>query len=389
MPILDRERLNTYPKIIFFLSVFIYGFLIISGSGNTDAMGKPIGADFTAFWATSTLVLSGDAVQVYENERIFAVEKSITGVEYRNPIPYPPTYFLIVAPLALLPYIPSLILWLLLTFSGLLLVTWRCAPHPLTVWLILSFPGTFQNIIHGHNGFLVASILGAALLIIGRYPFAAGTVLGLLSFKPHLVMIIPLFLVAGRMWRVLAGMGTSICLLVLVSVLLFGVDAWVKFLIKIPFMVDLLKGGYLQMHQVISTLSALLLAGVPYKAAISIHLISAFVAIALTARAWHKEEPRHVKNSLLVLTILIVTPYANTYDLTLLALPICWLGWEAYQRCRTSRLESFFLAAAWFLPMVCVVMAFHMKVQPVPFFLLSMLIWIYKDESLKSGAISA
>ena len=387
LPILDRERLNTYPKIILFLYVVIYGFFIVSGSGYTDATGKPIGSDFTAFWATSFMVLSGEAVNVYDNDRIFAVEKLITGIDYKNPIAYPPTYFFIVAPLALFSYIPSLILWLTLTFSAFLYVTYRNAPHALTIWLTLSFPGTFQNVIHGHNGFVTAFILGLALFMMEKRPLMAGLVLGLLSFKPHLIVIIPLFLAAGRAWRTLAGLGISVFVLVLASTILFGIDAWVRFLEKIPFMMYLLKNGFLQMHQVVSTLGALLLIGIPYQTAIWIHLLCSMIGIGLTVMAWYKDESRYVKHSLLVLTILLVTPYANSYDLTLLALPICWIGWEAYKRDNLSNSASFFLIAAWFLPLLAVFSAAYMGFQPAPFFLLFMLIWIYINKSSKRNLV--
>jgi hypothetical protein len=377
MPILDRERLNTYPKIILLLYVVIYGFWIFSGSGNADLMGKPIGGDFSAFWAASRMVLSGEAAHVYDDERMFAAEKSITGLDYRNPVPYPPVWFLVIAPLALFAYIPSLILWLTLTLSAFLYVTYRFAPHALTVWLTLSFPGTFQNVIHGHNGFLAASILGLALLIIDKYPLMAGLVLGMLIFKPHLVMIIPLFLVVGRCWRVLSGLIISLSLLVIASVILFGLDAWFRFFEKIPFMMYLLQNEFLQMHQLVSTLGALLLLGIPYNIAIGIHLICSLIGIGLTAMAWYKNEPSYVKHSLLVLSVLLVTPYANSYDLTLLALPICWIGWEAYKRTSISNTASCFLIAAWSLPIVSVFFAKFAGFQMAPFFILCMSFWIY------------
>jgi alpha-1,2-mannosyltransferase len=385
MPILDRERLTTYPKIILFLYVVIYGFLIFSGSGYADRMGKPIGGDFSAFWATSLMVLSGEAASVYDDERIFAAEQSVTGIDYRNPVPYPPVWFFVIAPLALFAYIPSLILWLTLTFSAFLYVTCRFAPHALTVWLTLSFPGTFQNVIHGHNGFVTTSILGFSLLIIEKYPFTAGLVLGLLSFKPHLVMIVPLFLVIGKLWRTLTGLIVSVLFLVLTSVILFGIDAWFGFLEKIPFLMQLMENGYLQMHQIVSTLGALLLMEMPYMVAVWIHLLCSLIGIGFTAMAWSKNEPGYVKHSLLVLTVLLVTPYSNSYDLTLLALPICWIGWEAHKRGKISNRVTFFLIAAWFLPLLTVDLAVHLRFQPAPFAILGMVIWIYTDTFFKPG----
>jgi alpha-1,2-mannosyltransferase len=378
MPILDRERLTNYPKIILFLYVVIYGFFIISGSGYTDRMGKPIGGDFSAFWASSHVLLTSDAADVYDDSIMFAAEKSVAGVDYRNPIFYPPTFFFIIAPLALVSYIPSLILWITSTFSVFLYVMYRFAPHALTIWLTLSFPGAFQNAIHGHNGFVTASILGLAFLLIGKRPFAAGLVLGLLSFKPHLVMLIPLFLFAGRAWRTLAGMGISVVALVAASAIFFGPDSWVRFFEKIPLMLHLMKGGFLQMHQLVSTVGALLLAGVSYPAAILIHVLVAMIGIGLTVVTWYRNRPGYVRHSLLVLAIFLVTPYANSYDLTLLGLPICWIGWEAYKRGSVSNLDSFFLIAAWLVPVVTVFLAAIAKLQIAPFFILGMSVWVYR-----------
>ena len=83
-----------------------------------------------------------------------------------------------ILPLALLPYLASLVAWLLVTLSNYLLVIRRIAPHPLTPWLALAFPGTFQNFIQGQNGFLSAALLGGGLVILDRFPLTGGMLLG-------------------------------------------------------------------------------------------------------------------------------------------------------------------------------------------------------------------
>jgi hypothetical protein len=190
-------------------------------------------------------------------------------------------------------------------------------------------------------------------------------------------VIIPLFLLVGRAWRTLVGLGFSVFVLVFSSAILFGTDAWVRFFEKIPFMIYLLKNGYLQMHQVVSPLGALLLMGIPYDAAIWVHLAFSVIGISLTVVTWYKNKPGYIRHSLLVLTILLVTPYANSYDLTLLALPLCWIGWEVYKKSEISNRETFFLIAAWFLPIVSVFFAVLTGFQIAPFFILCMLIWTY------------
>ena len=83
---------------------------------------------------------------------------------------------------------------------------------------------------------------------------------------------------------------------------------------------------------------------------------------------------------MLVLTILLVTPYANSYDLTLLALPICWIGWEAYKDDSISSFDSFFLITAWCLPILSVSIAVLAKLQIAPFFILCMSFWVFRHD---------
>ena len=202
--------------------VIIYGYWILSGTGIIDGQGKPIGSDFLGYWTASKIILSGNPTDVYDHVKLFSMEESISGIRYLVPVNYPPIYFLIIAPLALLPYLLSLAIWLCSTLLLFLYVIWRIAPHPATIWLTLAFPGTFQNFIHGQNGFLSAAILGGGLLCMERFPFIGGVILGFLTYKPHLAILIPIVLVAGRYWKTLAGMIISTLSLIFVSSLIFG-----------------------------------------------------------------------------------------------------------------------------------------------------------------------
>ena len=47
-----------------------------------------------------------------------------------------------------------------------------------------------------------------------------------MTYKPHLGLLIPVALLAGRQWRAIAGAITSAGALLLASVLLFGPDIW-------------------------------------------------------------------------------------------------------------------------------------------------------------------
>ena len=244
---LTRERLTVYPRIIVALYIILGVYLLIipglSGGKTADFMGKPLGADFSNYWSSSMLSLAGEPMAVYDFPRLIATQEAVTGVKFPLAFSYPPTFLLMILPLALLPYLASLVAWLLVTLSNYLLVIRRIAPHPLTPWLALAFPGTFQNFIQGQNGFLSAALLGGGLVILDRFPLTGGMLLGALSYKPHLAALIPVALLAGRCWRALAGAVISAVALALLSALIFGLGTWKAFYQSIPFTAALLNSG--------------------------------------------------------------------------------------------------------------------------------------------------
>jgi hypothetical protein len=81
--------------------------------GRLDLSGATLGVDFESFWAASRLLLGGHPAMAYVPAAHHAQEIAI----FRRDLGYaaffyPPTYLLICAPLALLPYLPSLAVWL-------------------------------------------------------------------------------------------------------------------------------------------------------------------------------------------------------------------------------------------------------------------------------------
>jgi len=335
---LNRERLTVYPRIIFVTYLVVLGFLYLTGSGLLDGRGDPIGGDFSLYWVASSLALKGEPVEVYQPSRILAAEEKVFGVAI--PLTWqqqPPTYLLLVLPLALLPYLISLGLWLSSTLAGFILVLRRIAPHPLVIGLALAFPGTFQNLIHGQNGFLSALLLGGGLLVLDQAPLAAGLLFGLLSYKPHFAVLVPLALLAGRRWRALLSMAIVSGGLLLASLLVLGPDVWAAYLHHLPATLQVLETGRLAGNMAIthdkvtSLLGAVLLAGgAPWLAQI-LQAALMLATAGLVAWVWSRKASPAVRSAVLVLGVLLFTPYELIYDLAILALPLAWLGWEGFR----------------------------------------------------------
>lgn len=139
--------------------IFVLVFVIVAiawlmeSAGLRDPYGHPIGADFIDPWSASWLALHGNPAAVYDVQRLWAVEASATyrGVGYAG-FHYPPTYLLVVLPLAALPYVWALLLWTVVTAALYLAIFWLIDSDLDAILLAIGFPGMFVNLTVGKTG---------------------------------------------------------------------------------------------------------------------------------------------------------------------------------------------------------------------------------------------
>ena len=355
---LTAERLTVYPRI--FLAVFILAAVIwvLNSHEMIDPKGKPLGYDFMAFWGASSLMLQGDPAAAYDLGRIVAAEKvGVPALISPHPWFYPPMFGLVVLPLALLPYGWSLVLWLAVTLPGFIAILRRIAPAPQTAWLTLAFPGTYVNAIHGQNGFLVATLFGGAMLTLERRPVLAGILIGLLSFKPHFGLLIPLALICGRHWTAFFAATLTTIAFALASTAVLGVDSWTAFVGSMPMVADLLEEpDNLNWSNMPSAFASLRLLGVAIPIAYAAQATLALIAAAGVAWTWWRRASPPLAAAVLVSGSLLVSPYLFDYDTPLLAVAIALLAWDGHRN-GWQWGEREILVAAWLMPVVATVVA--------------------------------
>src|SRR5207237_836783 len=81
------------------------------------------------------------------------------------------------------------------------------------------------------TAFLAAALFGLATVRLESRPIAAGILFGLLCYKPHFGVLVPIALAAGGYWRSFLAAGCSATALVLISLALFGWETWQAFLV--------------------------------------------------------------------------------------------------------------------------------------------------------------
>jgi alpha-1,2-mannosyltransferase len=364
---LTAERTRAYSLILLGLyAIAIVGWIALSG-GWVDRNGKPIGTDFSSFYAAGSLVLEGRAGDVYDMAAHYAREQQIFGpaTPYYGWL-YPPIFLFIAAPLALMPYPLALVTWQGGSLALYLAVIAAILRRPrqdrgavAQLWLPVAaaFPAVFINLGHGQNGFLTAGLLGAALVALPQRPLVSGILFGLLAYKPQFALLIPFALLAAGQWRTIIAAGTTVIVLAAAAYLLFGPDCWWSFAASTQTSRKLLlEQGDVGFEKLQSVFAAIRMWGGGISLAYLAQGAVSIATIASAAWVWRSSADRDLKAALLMVATLLASPHVLDYDLTVFAPAIAFIVTSS----RTVGFRNYeisLLAAAWLAPLLARVVA--------------------------------
>jgi arabinofuranan 3-O-arabinosyltransferase len=315
----------------------VYAFMLIGmyryGVWLVDKTGVPLpDCDFTYWWIGGTAALHGQAASLYDPAQLTALLKSLVRPHHANDLlpyqnwPYPPVFLLILMPLGLLPYLAAFLIWEALALSACLLVVYWIVRRPAAFALVLASPFGALDFRWAQTGFLRASLLGAALLVLETRPVLAGVLIGCLAFKPQFGILIPLALIAGKRWRAFTTAAMTTLFLTGLSILAFGIAPWEAFTRGLFAQAnDILRLGKANWGTV-QTIYGLIraLGGGAALAWIGQGCLTAAAAVLLWL-VWRSSARYPLKAALLSAASLVATPYAWSHDLTVLAIPIAFL----------------------------------------------------------------
>jgi alpha-1,2-mannosyltransferase len=334
---ITQSRLSIYPKLFLIAYLAIAMLQLAMVRGVMYPNGEPIGSDFVNVWAASASALDGHPAAIYNIRLHHAAEQAAVGNRKVGLYGwhYPPTFLLIVLPLALLPYVVAALVWESATLLAFVSAVRRIVPSREALWMVLAFPPVMINFVNGQNGFLTAALFGYALVVLESRPVVAGIFFGLLTYKPQFGLLIPLALIASRRWRTFISASATAGAFALASLILFGAPTWRAFFSSVSLTRGaVLENGGLAFFKLESAFGAIRMWGGSTSAAYGAQMISAFSAAAAVIWLWRKggEASFALKAAALCIGSLLVTPYVIDYDLVLLALPIAWMAMEGSER---------------------------------------------------------
>jgi hypothetical protein len=350
---LDRPRIIRVAGLCGLASIACIALLFATSHGTLDYRGRPLGTDFSNVWAAGWMALHGQAADAWIWSKHFAVQKAIHGPRLTELYGwhYPPPFLLIASALATLPYVTALIVWQVATLAPLAWMMQKLVPRRETLLLTLAAPVTLVCLLHGHNGFLTAVLLGGGLALLERRPLLAGLLLGCLIYKPQFGPIVPVLLIAGRHWRSIGGATLSASALIAVTLAIWGWPVWHAFFASLPLTQHIvIEQGVAGWYKIMSPFAAMRMLGAGVGSAYMVQTLALSASLAAVAWVgWTRKAP-DLRNALVCAAALISTPYVLDYDYVVLLPAIAFLvrdaernGWRSW--------EKTLLALVWIAPL--------------------------------------
>lgn len=300
----------------------------LQGHFLTDARGRPIANDFVDVFAAGRMALDGAAAAAYHWQLHRAAEVRALGYEFGSYYgwPYPPTFLLVAAGLATLPYLVALSVWLAATLAAYAATLRYILGDRIGIVVALGFPATIWNATAGQNGFFTATLIGGTLGFLQRRPALAGIFLGLLTYKPQFGLLFPLVLIADRRWLTIAVATLTAIVMAAASWFAFGAAPWAAFFRSLPatghLVLDEGAGNFSRLQSLLRLMRA---HGAGDSLAWTVQIAGSVAIAAGLVWLWRSRIAFELKAAALAAGTLVATPYVYMYDMVVLAIAVGYL----------------------------------------------------------------
>lgn len=306
-----NEGRGDYFKTIFLCclslcsAIFLFRYVNTAG---TDLMG-----DFRVFYETANRLAANSPVYVYSDDAY-------------QPYLYPPYFLFLLYPLSLLGYYAAAALWFipqLVFYIGAMRKA--CGTVPL---LILPF--VIVTLVAGQNGLLTSALFILGFALLDKKPVIAGIVLALISFKPQLIIFVPVILIARGSWKAMLGFFAMLALLVALSVMSYGFAIWGDFMQMLAHQAEVVKAFPEKMQTgMASVYIGMRMSGAGHIVSLLGHALVAVAAMVYLFRLFRQNKPE--AELVFFIMLFLASPYVMVYDLALMAVPLYFVMKEKTQ----------------------------------------------------------
>lgn len=321
---------------------------IFQGYRDAARGENPLYTDFTPTYAASIIAREVPAEFIYMQRTMVAAGKEAAKSIYGNitdaqtraigfaPWMYPPSFILLILPLAYLPYLLAWSGWLGLTALPYLLTMRRILPASIAWPFALAAPPVFFNVMYGQTGFITGGLIGGGLLLLRERPVWAGVLIGLASVKPHFGVLIPFALAAGGHWRTFTTAVLTVFATIALSLLVLGDDPWFAFIGTTLFHLEGFQVGAFALPAMTTVWAAARLAGMTVDQAWVLQFALSALMLGLIVWVWRigrrHADSHGLQAAILCLATPLTLPLAFLYDLVLIVPATAWLFVDMHRR---------------------------------------------------------
>lgn len=340
MPALDRLF---DPKLAFMavLAIAVSQYAVFVASLFGLSADYTFGGDFAAFWSAAKETLDGGLARLYASNgleraiQFHSPHQDLEGLTWQ----YPPHAALIFSPIGLLPFSIAYAVWCAAGLAVFAYALWSVGLHDRLLVIALASIPVLLTLKTGQNALFMGALLLIAVFNARSNPIVAGIAAALLTTKPQLGLLLPVFFIAAGHWRALIYASLGSVAAIAASIGIVGVETWIRFFEAVTSVSGAVATGDMPVYKMVNVYAAAQLLGVPDMLALS--LAAGGIMIATGILTWvsrASDDPKWHYAALAVLT-LIAAPYSYYYELVLIVPALIFVlergyaaGWLRFER---------------------------------------------------------
>ena len=353
--------------------------------------GQIFGRDFVQIWGASVLLQEGHFNDFYNFQLFNRFLVGTFGQDIgSHSFLYPPHGLFFILPFGYMPYLYSYVLWSCVSLGLYLLAVGLPDWSRSRIIYALLAPTTLLVFDFGQTSLLGGALFIAGMRLVDRHPIYAGILLGLLSFKPQLGLLIPFALLAGRLWVPLAVASSTVVVMAAGSLLAGGIDLWRTYLEQVFLSSSvgwLERGTGFFVNMMFTPFMSARLLHLEVNTGYAIQLVFAAVALVSVVWSFWRGRDRNIQIAILATATFLASPYIFNYDMALL-LGALILLFERLPRAGLELGTQFALLSVWALPLFGIYL--NWSGLPIgPMVLLGLLILLLIEQKEGSGTLAA
>lgn len=361
----DRRVYGALQAVMALLALGYAGYAVYRYASD----GTVVGSDFPFFW-TASHIASPEELQLAYSGKLFSLDAArerwgdtIHGRYWA----YPPHFVLFLRPLSGLTYGAAFVAWTAMSLAVFAAAVWATFGRS---WQAVGFavlaPAALFCLWLGQTGLVMSALLVGGIGWLWRRPVLAGVLLGLLTCKPPLGLLVPFALAAGGHWRAFAGACLTAGALILASLAVFGLEGWAAYLENLPGrQVGLQEAaGGIIVNLSPTVLMAARLLGLDSAPQYALQALAAAAALACVVWAFRRGRDPGLCCALLFVGTMLASPFSLSYDMSMVSVAV-WLWLQDMVRRGAKSGERALAALTWALPCVIYLLnEAHLPVGP-------------------------